>query len=105
MKTLKLSTVEEALDIASIWEDYDIRKDYSGRGMYGKTCFGITFRRGGDSYRFMAAVTAALIAGSEIDEETGEDGQDVALELADAATADSMGLGMILYFPGWKLEG
>lgn len=77
----------------------NVRDDYSGRGMYRDTCFGIDFDSDRDAFRFIASITAVLIA----DDET--DGEGRALDLADEATTDSMGRGMILYFPGWKLVG
>lgn len=100
MKTIERKLVKDALNNANIREgedgDASIREEYSGRGMYNRTCFGVTFNRESDSYKFL--VSLALILAKE-----GEDDQ-APYVLAAAATTDSMGTGMILYFPGFTLE-
>lgn len=69
-------------------EDAYLTFDYSGRFMYGKTCFGIV---GGISEygRFLVQLAS-----------TGPEGEDAAHELAQRVSTDSMGLDSIFYFPG-----
>lgn len=78
--------VEEAAEYAEV----DLRRDYSGRFMFGDTCFGIV----GDAGGF-----AAFIA--EIAQSDGA----LAERLSKSATTDSMGLSTIYYFRGFALEG
>jgi hypothetical protein len=81
-------TLQELCRIAEI----DIRS-YSGRGMYGKTCLGITAHRVNDA--FADLLTACDNVGTD-------DLPDVIAMLAEAlrgAQTDSMGRDMILYFP------
>lgn len=67
-------------------------RDYSGRGMYGRVCPAVS----GPS---PVAVCAALAAGCA----TGEE----AAELIAGLKTDSMGMGVVLYWPGveWDEKG
>ncbi len=100
MGTITRALVQDALVYADLvdGEGVNVRDSYGGRGMYGRTCFGVDFDREADSYTFMVALTACLLG-------EDDDNGDVALDLAAAAATDSMGVGMVLYFPGWNLEG
>jgi len=101
MTYLKRSLINMALANANLVDGEDgvnVRSDYSGRGMYGGTCFGVDFDRESDSYKFL--VSLALVM-AEDDEEWGDQH---AMDLAEQAVTDSMGRGMIVYFPGVKLE-
>lgn len=61
-------------------------RSYSGRGMYGRSCVGVTVERG----------TSAFTVGIHVAEQLGEN----AYEAARLDTAqDSLGLDTILYFP------
>lgn len=75
----------------NVWEqlqdEYNVRNDYSGRGMYGETCFGVS---GADE--FTLGVIFHRLMG------------DTAVELANRANTDTLGRGTIVYFPGVKLE-
>lgn len=68
----------------------DIRTDYSGRGMFGETCFGIV---GGDQE----------YAGFLL--ELAEDDKKLAKRLADSVSTDSMGMETIYYWRSLKLAG
>jgi hypothetical protein len=74
-------------------EPDDVRWDYSGRGMYGKTCFGFV---GG--LRDLAAFFVQLGQAEVQSPDTAE--QDAAYCLAQALTSDDMGMSTIFYFPG-----
>lgn len=69
----------------------EIREDYSGRGMFGDQCFGITLDGGGDLFKF-----AMLVGKNELLSEVFED--------AGPPNSDSMGLGVIYYWPRLAVE-
>ena len=72
-----------------------IREDYSGRGMFGRTCFGLVYS--GTAGQLCACFLRAM----------DDDGTGTAQELADLLDdmrTDSMGYDTIYYFPGWELE-
>lgn len=79
-------------------DSYSLYKDYSGRGMYGKKCVGVTC---GSAMKLAAAVMeecAGLVGDEDFDMS----------EIADdfrRASTDSMGRDMIVYFPGVEWEG
>lgn len=68
-------------------EPESVRADYSGRGMYGARCVGFDLDRGSQAMKLGAAIHSTLI-------------EDEAEEMLDRAMQDSMGLGIIVYFPG-----
>lgn len=67
----------------------NFRSDYSGRGMYGKTCIGFDLNHASDAMYLGAAIAQVM-------------GLEGAL-LVGRARQDSMGLGIIVYFPGVTL--
>jgi hypothetical protein len=68
--------------------DYEFRTDYSGRGMYGKTCIGFVI----DSSPFIVALTLAQFC--------YENDSDVIEFLhQEGCCQDSMGHNTIIYFP------
>lgn len=66
-------------------------RSYSGRGMGGKECLGVTIRSPHGLGEFISDVIQGL-------EFLGEETSDVADAFRTMVT-DSMGLGMIVYFP------
>ena len=70
---------------------YSIRS-YSGRGMDGRTCMAFTLSGGTSAAIGAAADIVSIIEPAEVREE-------VAAVFGRAHT-DSMGLGMVVYFPG-----
>lgn len=79
--------IEEAAYDAGLNLDSDIRLNYSGRSMYGRTCFGII-----GSMSVFAEFLLAV--------ERSDCGDEYANPLADRVTTDSMGYDTIFYFPG-----
>jgi hypothetical protein len=69
--------------------DLEVRDNYSGRAMYGKTCIGVV-----GSLRNAFKLIAFLAI---------EDGN-LAVDLADAVCTDSMGRSEIIYFPGFTFD-
>lgn len=91
--------INDALDRAGVETD-DIRNDYSGRGMYGDSCASITF----NNYPEIAVFTfhLALVA-EEQDTEDGTDWADRAASFVRCMRTDTMGLGVVAYFPRWHI--
>lgn len=90
------NTISPALtkQIHQICDDCDISltTDYSGRGMYGKTCFGLIY--GGS----VGQLCACFLRGLD------DDTMDEMADLFDEMRTDSMGYDTIYYFPGWTLD-
>lgn len=95
--TISIHHLHDALEVADLDHEVTIRTDYSGRGMYGDQCFGLVFEQ---EVRHPWAFFAAL----GIVQESMDPPDFDALELARAARSDSMGVGTIVYFPGWTVE-
>ena len=77
MDAITLIRALESLDLSA--------RSYSGRGMYGRNCVGVTLGRNSEYTEFGLGVALALALGEE------------AADLQ--ARTDSMGLGSIVYFP------
>jgi len=82
-------TTEQAEAVAEI-VDATVYPDYSGRGMYGAECVGWS----GDFDEVTLGIALAKVLG--VDE---------AFYLADRASSDSMGRGVIVYLRGVTVEG
>lgn len=80
-------TEDEANELADR-VDGQVRYDYSGRSMYGATCFGVVC----DVNDVLFGVALAQVLPDDAD------------DLAPAARTDSMGHDTIVYFPGWTIE-
>lgn len=70
-----------------------VREDYSGRGMYGATCFGVVVA----SYELLQVGVAIerLLSRHNSDDDT--------IKLLKSASTDSMGMSTIVYFRGFEL--
>lgn len=95
--TLKTEVISRSAIESFLSEYEEIRSDYSGRGMYGKTCFGIVTD---NLPRTLMEIAAGIVDYSDAD--SGE-GVDLVLDLAGVVCVDSMGLSSIVYFPGFDL--
>lgn len=100
---IKRELLEEILDEVGIDLVSDVRWDYSGRGMYGRTCFGFV----GDNH-LLVAFFAELGRHQGWFDESGDDDRypdlDVVLSsFQRALTTDNMGLNTIFYFPGVEI--
>lgn len=91
--TIPYDAAVEAAYVAGLDPDDAIRPDYSGRGMFGDTCFGLVYDEPREAYRFLIALAR------ELDLDTVEDMLDTGVRQG------SMGLGTIAYFPRVVLEG
>lgn len=83
-----------ALYNANLGED-DTRLDYSGKGMYGKTCFGIV-----GTLENLLLFAVEIARQVEAAEQTGEDHplDDFLCRIHEVST-DSMGRSQIFYWP------
>lgn len=73
--------------------------NYSGRGMYGRTCIGFDLKQGMSPMAFFADVLEAL---EDVEADDREHAlRALTLMMKDAKT-DSLGLGTILYFPSFN---
>lgn len=84
-------TAEEFADLLEGYAD-EVRRDYSGRGMFGAACVGFVCGQG-EAHGIIADCIAA--------EEDAERREELAYIFGKART-DSMGRDIIVYFPGMK---
>ncbi|UOW93060.1 hypothetical protein SEA_CAIB_76 [Gordonia phage CaiB] len=96
-----MNITRQDIDTAASWCDFDpeedVRTDYIGRGMYGRTCIAY---EGSNATAFLAAVVGAAI-GRENGDVTIWDLVEELGQLTERS--DSMGLGRITYWPGLQL--
>ena len=92
---LDTEAVVEAAEAAGLEGD-DLRRDYSGRGMFGDRCFGIV----GGPREFAAFIAEVTMAESD-----GRATEGLAGRLAENVVTDGMGLSTIYYFPAYLLDG
>ena len=87
-RTMTTLTSEQMNTLTDLAEQYDGQvRSYSGRGMYGQTCLGITID--GDLIGFVMQLAACLTVDGHFN---------LAESLAAQACTDSMGRGSIVYF-------
>ena len=77
-------------------------RSYSGREMYGKFCLGVILEDNESVVRCMSNVLDAIRVE---DPDTMADMLDTLAYGLRRGQIDSLGLGLILYFPGIKFEG
>lgn len=80
-------TIEAAAFDAGLDPERHVCRSYSGRFMYGRTCFGIVGSIS-EYTEFMLAI------------ERSDEGFEYTNKMAEVVTTDSMGRDMIFYFPG-----
>jgi hypothetical protein len=69
------------------YEEGEIRPDYSGRGMFGKTTHGVVYDSMADFYTALAYVTA----------EGNEEEREAVAGALENLNTDNMGFGVIVY--------
>lgn len=89
--------IERAFYQADLDLDENLRRNYSGRGMYGKECFGIVHSSQSQLMSFMLFLDRIV----QEDAPDYEVDFDLAFELTDCASKDSMAFDTITYFPGF----
>lgn len=97
----KILSRDAAAELVGEFEE-DVRLGYSGRGMYGEACVGYT----GENLPLFSAKLAYALAQQddpEIEDMAAHELLDAIADLPDAST-DSMGRGIIYYWPGIRCE-
>ena len=83
-------------------EDFQVRVDYSGRGMFGEKCLGIV---GSDTTTVIYKIMEAIMNEYCDEKETQlELFHELAEMLSDGSKQDSMGLQHIIYFPSVEID-
>ena len=79
--------------LAEVIAEYaeDVHQTYSGRGMYGDTCYGFS----GDVARIIGDVLQDIADMPDLIRQFGE--------MLSISRRDSMGFRTILYFPSWSI--
>jgi hypothetical protein len=85
-----------------IEDENEFRTDYSGRGMYGDTCLAITTN--GSAGLETGLMMAMAIAEYNVDNEDREDFEPILIDWFFDGRTDSMGLGMVHYWPRLTAE-
>lgn len=96
---IRENLIREAFITANL-DDSALHMNYSGREMYGRTCFGVVGNLR-DICKFFVALTAEVSNIS--DDDAQMERLDLVDELIDHMRQDSMGLESIYYFPGCTL--
>ena len=82
-----------AMEVACrLFGESEIHRDYSGRFMCGDTCFGFSGR---NLYAIVAKILEIIAANEQLVMEFSE--------LLARTKQDDLGLGWIIYFPGWTV--
>lgn len=96
-KVLSEESFAEIVDVAVVDVD-DVTTDYSGRGMYGMQCLGLTVSLAGLAH-FLVQVTTLY------DEKVADDNEpEWEPDWFTQPESDQLGLGMIFYFPTVTVE-
>lgn len=78
-------------------------RSYSGRGMFGRECLGVSLDRYASEFALIADVLANMPVSS--DGETMEDSLDTLAKAFRGANQDQIGLGTIVYWPAVPYVG
>lgn len=95
MKVFPLWAIENTVDPGDIRRD-----DYFGRAMYGVTCAAVCLDSQADAFRLFAQL--GILAGNGSDTDDEDDLAHLLENLIGSARTDSMGHGIVVYFPGWQ---
>lgn len=90
--------VEAVLDAALEVDGIDEYREYSGRGMFGKTCRGFVVGRDVSLPCFIARWLEAVTHNSD-DEDELRTHLEAFSELLENMATDNLGLDMVVYFP------
>lgn len=92
---MKMENIRELIKEYCENEGLNYRENYSGRGMYGKSCVAVDCNN--------PLVALAGIFAYLVDSDDDIDGYDVLSTLGEPRE-DSMGMGRVLYFPELKVN-
>lgn len=97
-----MKSIQSIIKANATQEGVTYHKGYSGRGMYGRSCIGIS----GSRRECNAVIKACIVElHNEAQDESNDDVDydfEMALELIFDYSADIMGCGMIVYWPGMQ---
>ena len=82
--------------------DIHVREAYSGRGMYGETCFGVEGQPTALA-EFETALALLTVMDDLDDEVTGYTALNALTDVQDMRREDSMGMDRIYYYPHLKV--
>lgn len=88
MVEIERDLIESAMWAADLDTEKSLYEGYSGRGMYGRKCFGVTGDME-DYSKFLVQLTQTE--------------PDIAWDLAQSVRTDNLGFESIFYFPGYQL--
>lgn len=97
-----MKSIQSIIKANATQEGVTYHKDYSGRGMYGRQCIGIS----GSRSECMAVIKACIVelhneAQDDVNDDTDYDFE-MAIELVFNYNTDSMGYDTIVYWPGMQ---
>jgi hypothetical protein len=101
--TLPRSLFDQAMETAGL-DPTALHTDYSGRAMYGATCPALYLDSPAEAYAFMATLGVASQAGVDQVYDDGVAEAEAVVAVAKATRQDSMGLGIVIYWPGLHLD-
>lgn len=96
-------TDDQYNELESVLDDGDLRSDYSGRSMYGRTCVGFTTDE--SPARFQQELAKILAPDYFGEEEPDADSIDEMMDEIGSPNSDSMGRSTIYYYPSISVEG
>lgn len=99
--TISRTLVDEAAALVGVSSDEVVRDNYSGRGMFGTSCFGLVGPTPVLMGMMAALGTVAQDHADSLDKPDVDRG--LITRMAKDAAMDSMGREDIVYFPGWTL--
>ena len=98
---------QEALDVALLESNVELRESYSGRGMYGDTCWGVVGEvEELNNFERQLAKSATVDMWGPVEgdvEGVIEDFLGQLDEIESRRRIDSMGMNTIYYYPGIKI--
>ena len=100
--TLTREQVEMAAYKADLEPERAVRTDYSGRAMYGDSCFGLVHDTPGELIRFVFELEEELQLSGRDDR--WSDLMDFRYEMSRDVRQDSMGLSGITYWPHVRIS-
>lgn len=105
-KSFRRDVLDLAAEFMNTSLEEILREDYSGRGMYGATCFGVVLGASELAQFGAHLASAAYERAIDDDREMEYDPEwlDEVHQLLAAGVTDSMARDVILYFPGWVLD-
>lgn len=100
---IELAFIEDFIDNYHDNDRIRLYKNYSGRAMYGKRCFGFSLDEGVTILGLFADWLELITNFDFYDSDDVIEGVALVAKLMQAARTDSLGLGTIVYFPSYDV--